>query len=122
VVTFEAVRRLALTLPEVEETASRSRGAWFGMPGFKVREKSFAWLRPEGDVLVIKVELGHQEALIEARPDTYFITPHYAGAPYVLVRLAVVDEEELHGLLVDAWRLSASKRLLAQFDAARSAT
>jgi hypothetical protein len=115
-VTFEAVRRLATALPETEE------GSWFGTPAFKVRGKSFARLREEGDVLVVKVELGLQETLIEARPDVYFITPHYVGSPYVLVRLATVDEEELAGLLVDAWRLSAPKRLLAAFDAARAAT
>ena len=58
--------------------------------------------------------------MIAARPDVYFITPHYAGTPYVLVRLATVDEQELDGLLVDAWRLTAPKRLVARFDAAQA--
>lgn len=111
-VTFEAVRQLALALPEVEE------GTWFGTPAFRVRKKSFARLRDEGTVLVVKVDLGQQEALTELEPATYFITPHYAGHPYVLVRLANADEEELRGLLTDAWRLSAPKRLVAGFDAA----
>lgn len=111
-VTFETVRRLALALPEATE------GSWFGTPAFKVRGKSFARLREEGDILVVKVDLGYQEALIQMALDTYFITPHYAGHPYVLVRLATVDREELRGLLTDAWRLSAPKRLVASFDAA----
>jgi hypothetical protein len=33
------------------------------------------------------------------------------------VRLAAVDREELRGLLTDAWRLSAPKRLVASFAA-----
>ena len=111
-VTFETVRQLALALPEVEE------GTWFGTPAFRVRGKSFARLREEGDVLVVKVDPGYQEALIQMQPDTYFITPHYAGHPYVLVRLTGVEPEELRGLLTDAWRLSAPKRLVASFDGA----
>ena len=122
-VIFETMRPLAMALPEVTETAARSPGAWFGMPGFKVRGKSFAWLRPEWDVLVVRVTLGRQEVLIEAQPHIYFITPHYAGSPYVLVRLAEVEEEEdLDGLLADAWRLSAPRRLVAGFEATRSVT
>ena len=110
-VTFETVRQLAVALPGVEE------GTWFGTPAFRVRGKSFARLREEGDVLVVKVDIGYQEALIRTAPETYFITPHYAGYPAVLVRLAMVDEEELRGLLAEAWRLSAPKRLVANFDA-----
>ena len=102
--TFETVRQLALALPGVEA------GTWFSTPAFRVRE--------EGDVLVVKVDIGCQEALIQTAPETYFITPHYAGHPYVLMRLATVDEEELRSLLAEAWRLSAPKRLVASFDAA----
>ncbi len=115
-VTFETVRQLALALPEVEE------GSWFNTPAFRVRKKSFARLRDEGAVLVVRVDLGQQEALIEMAPDVYFITPHYAGHPYVLAWLAAVDREELRGLLTDAWRLSAPKRLVASFDAPLPAT
>jgi hypothetical protein len=120
-VTIETVRRLVLALPEVEETASRSPGIWFGTPAFKVRGKLITCPRPEGDVLVVKVGDGYREALLETRPDTFYITPHYAGSPYLLVRMAMVEEDELRGLLVDAWRLSAPKRLVVAFDAARAA-
>jgi hypothetical protein len=37
----------------------------------------------------------------------------------VLVRLARVDPVQLAELLEDAWRLSAPKRVLAAYDAAR---
>ena len=29
---------------------------------------------------------------MQARPETYFVTPHYEGHPYVLVRLENADE------------------------------
>ena len=110
--TFEDVRALALGLPEVEEST------WFGTPSFKVRGKSFSRLREEGDVLVVKAEMGLREALIAAQPDTYFMTPHYQDYPYVLVRLPAVETAALADLLADAWAMTAPKRLVAAFGAA----
>ena len=107
-VTFETVRELALALPEAEE------GTWFGTPAFKVRGKSFARLREEG-VLVVKAAIGHREALIGSRPDTYYVTPHYQDHPYVLVRLAHPEETALGDLLADARSMSAANRLAAGF-------
>jgi len=115
VVTFDTVRKLALVLPETEEST------WFGTPAFKVRGKSFSRLRDDGD-LVVKIPSGHREALIRAKPDTYFVTPHYRDHPYVLVRLANADEEELADLLADAWAMSAPKRLVAAFEGQRMQT
>ena len=67
--------------------------------------------RKEGDVLVVKAEIGHREALIAARPDLYFVTPHHQESRYVLVRLAAGDRDELADLLADAWHLVAPRRL-----------
>jgi hypothetical protein len=39
------------------------------------------------------------------------------GYPAVLVRLAEIDGDELSELLMDAWRASAPRRLVAEFDA-----
>jgi hypothetical protein len=72
-VTFETARQLALALPEVKE------GTWFNTPAFWVRKKSFARLRGAGTVLVVRVDLGQQEALIQMAPEVYSSTPHYAG-------------------------------------------
>jgi hypothetical protein len=110
-VTFAAVRRLALALPEAEESIS------YGAPAFKVRGKLFARLRKEGDILVVKCDLAEREALIQSEPETYFITPHYQNYPYLLVRMNEVDLEALRELLTDAWRITAPSRLVFTFDA-----
>lgn len=52
-----------------------------------------------------------------ALPGTFFTTPHYDGHPHLLVRLAVIDREDLADLLEDAWRARAPTRLLAERDA-----
>jgi hypothetical protein len=61
--------------------------------------------------------LEQKELLMEAAPEIYFETPHYAGWPAVLVRLAAIGDAELTGRLVEAWRFKAPKRLGASFRA-----
>src|ERR687892_1648748 len=93
-------------LPEVEEST------WYRTPCLRVRKKSFCRLKEDGETLVVRViDLEDKEALLRARPQRYFTTPHYDGYPYVLVRLADADERELAELLEDAWRVTAPKRL-----------
>ena len=106
------VRALALALPETIEKPS------YGTPGFRVRDRLFARMREEGDVLVVWcANLDEKEFLTRAEPDKFFTTPHYDGHAMVLVRLGAVDREELSELLADSWRLRAPKRLVAAFDA-----
>ena len=59
---------------------------------------------------------GVQAALIADDPDVFFTTPHFEGYPAVLVRLERIPVSELAELVEDAWRLRASKRLLAVLD------
>jgi hypothetical protein len=106
------VREIALSLPETIEKPS------YGMPGFRVKDRLFARIREERDVLVIWREgLDEKEFLIAAEPDKFFTTPHYDGHAIVLVRLGAVDREELTELVIESWRLRAPKRLVARFDA-----
>ncbi len=104
-------REIALSLPETIEKPS------YGMPGFRVKDRLFARIREERDVLVVWREgLDEKELLIAAEPDKFFTTPHYDGHPIVLVRLGAVDLEELTELVTESWRLRAPKRLVARFD------
>jgi hypothetical protein len=109
-VTEGDVRRLALGLPATTEKPS------YGTPGFRVKDKLFARIREEGDVLAVWVDAGEKEALIAAEPDKFFTTPHYDGHPMVLVRFSAVDVDELEELLTESWRLRAPAKLAAQLD------
>lgn len=111
-ITEDDVRRAALALPATTEKPS------YGTPGFRVRDKLFARIREEGDVLVVWVDgLEEKEALLAAAPDTFFTTPHYDGHPTVLVRFDAVDVDELTELLTDAWLVRAPARLRAELEA-----
>jgi len=106
------VRRIALSLPETMEKLS------WGTPGFRVKDRLFARMRDEGDILIVWcADSAEKEGLIAAEPEKFFSTPHYDGHPSVLVRLPAVDATELTELLTDAWRLRAPAKLVARFDA-----
>ncbi len=103
-----------MSLPATTEKPS------YGTPGFRVRDKLFARMRPEGDSVVVWcADLGEKEALIATEPDKFFSLPHYDGYPSVLVRLAALDVDEMTEVLTESWRLRAPARLLEEFDAHR---
>jgi hypothetical protein len=104
-VTFEMVRAFALAFPEVEE------GTSYGTPALRVRGKLFARLWEDGETLVLKLGFDARDILMQASPETFFNTDHYAGYPSVLVRLARIDPARLAEVLEAAWRFNAPKRL-----------
>jgi hypothetical protein len=81
-----------------------------------VRKKFLARLRDEDTVLVVKCGFDERDFRLRVDPDAFFTTDHYRGYPTVLVHLDRVDETELETLLEHAWRLSAPKRLVADYD------
>ena len=109
----DTVREFALALPGAEEAPS------YGTPGFRVRGgRLFARMLEDRDSVVVKIDFADRAALAASDPDTFFWTPHYEKYPMLVVRLSRVGSEELRELLVEAWRLSAPKRLVAAYDAA----
>jgi len=110
-VTWDTVRQLALSLPGVVEATS------YGTTAFKVNGKLLARFHQDGESLVVKVEYAAREVLMGANPKTFYITDHYRCWPWMLVRIASVDPDELRQLLEEAWRSSAAKRLVATWDA-----
>jgi hypothetical protein len=112
-VTFEQVRKIALALPNVEE------GTSYGTPAFKTSRKLLARLKEDGDSLVVATTFEEREEMMEADPQTYYITDHYLKYPWVLVRLSRVSPDALRDLLTRALRLAQkntrpSKRRRAQ--------
>ncbi len=115
------VRRIALSLPGVEEATDRFA---FVIP-HRGKDRAIAWVWleritpkaarvPNPAVLAVRVaNLGHKDLLLTSDPDTFFTEPHYNGYPAVLVRLAKIRVPELRLLLEDAWRAQAPRALLA---------
>ena len=105
------VRRLALSLPEVEEIDSDGFD-------FRVGNKGFVWSYPErtpGKPRVLRTDIavlyvgdeGEKQALVLGEPDLFFTTPGYDGLPLVMPRLPAVTVDRLTELITDAWRMRA---------------
>jgi hypothetical protein len=122
--TWSDVRDTAMALPEVDERPRQDTLQW------RVRDKGFVWERPlrradlaalgdaapSGPVLAAWVpDLGAKEAILADDSGVFFTTPHFDGYPAVLVRLEMIDVEELGELTVDAWLARAPKRLVKEY-------
>jgi hypothetical protein len=110
-ITLDQIRRIALSLPDVEE------GTSYGTPAFKVRGKLFLRLRDEDTTLVVKVDRDEREALVVSAPKIYSVTEHYLNYPWILVSLADIGIADLEERVTEAWRLTAPAKLRAEFDA-----
>ena len=106
---FARVHALALARDLAEVALSTS----YGTPALKVSGKSFCRLK-DSQTLVLLCPADQKTLLMEISPEIYFETDHYVGWPAVLVRLAVIGDEELSLRLEDAWRAKAPKKLAAQ--------
>jgi len=103
--TFDDVRRIATALAETVEGASH------GTPAFRVGKRLMCRQREEEGILAIRVDSDVKEALMSGLPEIYFQTPHYEGYAWFLIRLASIGEDELRGMLEDAWWEAATPRI-----------
>lgn len=115
-VTKAAFRKLALSFPEAHEKLS------YGQPAIFIAKRFFTRLRSEDNAIVLFVDtIDERDMLLEADPETFFITDHYRNYPYLLARIAVIDIETLRGMLERQWRRIAPKKLVKKIDAGRAA-
>lgn len=123
--TWDDVREVIGTLPEVEEHTSGD-----GVLAWRVGGKLFAWERPlrrsdlealgdaapDGPILAARVpDLGAKEALLAEDPEVFFTTPHFDRHPIVLALLERIGRPELSELLTEAWLERAPKRLAQEY-------
>ena len=107
------VRRTCLSLPETSERPSH------GAPTFFVRGKtSFVTFHDNhhGDgrlAIWCAAEEGVQSMLVAAAPETYFVPPYVGVRGWLGVRLdGGVEDDELDGLIEDAYTAVAPRRLV----------
>ena len=100
------VLRIGLALPGVEESTSyRPALPEAARPDVREHEPARA-----GRARRAHPAARSSRLRIAARPDVYFVTPHYEGYGCVLLRLDGVDEDELAGAIEDAWEYVARTR------------
>jgi hypothetical protein len=109
--TFDDVRRLSMTLPEVEEHVT-----WGTDVNFRVRNKMFAIGGDGADRVSIKASLETQAELLDMDPEIFASSAYVGRFGWVTVDLERVDPGLLESLLREAWRRTAPKRLAATLE------
>ena len=106
---FADIQRIVASLPEAAEVFV----AEWGHPTFRVRGKMFATGSQDSPTMSVKASKEEQDELVAARPEAFEPAPYVGRYGWVRVYLSKVDEPELRELLVEAWRRTAPKRLVA---------
>jgi hypothetical protein len=105
-ITIDEVSRYARSLPEATETAHWEK------PSFRVRDKIFAVIQPDGRTVTVKTA-GEDRAFYTAlAPEVYRVTETFSKLNYMHVDLELVDPREMKELLWKAWGCVAPKKLV----------
>lgn len=81
--------------------------------------KGFAWVDHREGRAMIKADPEEREALLATAPEVYEAGWASGSTAWVVVHVARADSEEVRELLEEAWRMTATKRAIAAFDASR---
>lgn len=106
-ITFDTVRKIGLSLPDVEESTT------YGAPSLKVGGKMFVCpaIHPgaEPGTLAVRIDFDQRSEMMASDPDTYYLTDHYVNYPVVLVRMARIHPDALRDLIGMAWRFVSER-------------
>jgi predicted DNA-binding protein (MmcQ/YjbR family) len=111
---LEKLRAICTALPEAIE-----KETWETQT-FRVRDKIFAMRsNHEGRIaLWCKAPAGAQEVLVGSAPETFFVPPYVGHKGWIGVRLDRddTDWDEIKGLVIESYLITAPKRLAALVD------
>ena len=102
---------LAASLPDAGEREFRD-----GATIFTFRGRGIGYVSADGRYLVVKSTLADRHALVNSAPEVYkeWYTSGQFG--WVRVRLDLIDFDEARELVLDAFRLTAPKKVVREYD------
>lgn len=113
-VTYEQVRDWVLALPGGAEVFVEN----WGHHTLRYGDKMFAG-GGEGGTMTVKASLEDQAELIAAAPHVYSVAKYVGRHGWVTVVLAEADPDELRQVVIEAWRRTAPKKVVREYDAAQ---
>ena len=113
---LERLGRLCLGLPETTERLSHGEPTWF-VRGEKVFVTYADRHHDDRIAFWCAAPEGAQRGLVASDPDRFFVPPYVGHRGWLGVYLDVpVDWDEIAALVVDAYRVVAPRRLVAQIE------
>jgi hypothetical protein len=106
--TFDDIRQIALSFPEVEgDDAS-----------FRIRKRLLAFrpkIDPEKSICIKVPNRLEREFLLQSKPEVYYMHEHYANFECLLAWMSEIDPQEFRELLEDAYASYAPKKLVKAY-------
>jgi hypothetical protein len=110
VATIDDVRAIAMSLPRTSEHLIRDNVK------FRVGRIVYAAVSPDEERLGFGFPKEERAALVASRPETFMMPlPSDERYRWVRARLAMLDEDELRELLIDAWCMVMPKTIAASW-------
>lgn len=109
---WSIIRELMAPFPGTEESTS------YGTPAYKVHKKLLLRLQENGgDILVLHSD--DRDIFMASDASVFFVTPHYANYPWVLVRLNKIRKEALRMAIIQSWTELATEKLRQEYQNSR---
>jgi hypothetical protein len=110
-VTIEDARAVAAKLARSYEAVVRNQLR------FRVGQIVYVSFSPDETIMGFAFPKEERETLVAAEPNK-FLLPRQSELRFnwVCVRLDAIDHDELHELVVDAWRMVVPKKVSAAYD------
>ena len=110
VVTLDDARRIAADLPRSYEAFVRGRVK------FRVGRIVYLAFSRDETLMGFAFPKEWRDALVESEPEKFLLPrPSELRWNWVVVRLAALEEQELHELVVDAWAFVVPQRVAAEY-------
>ena len=115
-VRADEVLDFAATLPEAGERDYLEESTIFTFRG-----RGIGYVSCDGRQLFVKALLSERDVLVSSEPETYSEWYTSGRFGWVRVRLDRIELDEARELVLDAWRLTAPKKLVREYDASHPA-
>ena len=66
--------------------------------------------------LAIRCDIIDRQMLLQAAPETFYITDHYTDSPMILINLETVRWDAMPGIIEQAWRMTATSGMIEAYD------
>ena len=114
--TINELRILCLSLPGTHEKLTWGDGEHDGDVTFRVKDRIYLITGPDGGRASIRTSIDQQAELMDAFPDAFSSAPYVGRFGWVSVKLDLLDPELIRGVIEGAWRRTAPKAVVAEFD------
>jgi hypothetical protein len=114
-VSYEQLREWVLGLPGTQEVFVER----WNEHTLRYGEKIFVMGDPNSSYASVKASLEEQAELLASAPEVYQKSAYVGRYGWVRVDLARADAGELRGLVEEAWRRTAPKKVVKAYDSAQ---